>query len=264
MLITAVRHILQSRYFSNLSASLMLVLLAACANTPDSAPSSAVSADIGLLIKPPATVVLLPVRSISAQMRDGIDTIQLAAQNTLTQIGYDVFVVKARTYKQLREEALAVSGSIYSPDVGQFVPLDDDVYMQSMLSQIQAVADVDALVKVDLQLRDVANTGELVTWDNTRAKLEVINTRSVVYAAPTALKGLSFQISAFDAEGRKQFASRQGFALPYRLHVSEEVAEFQVRDDLFSDIGELEQVMRQAMQPQAPAQIAEPGTIAVR
>jgi tRNA-dihydrouridine synthase len=179
-------------------------------------------------------------------------------------MGYDVFVVKARTYKKLREEALAVSGSIYSPEVGQFVALDDDIYMQAMLAQIQSKARIDALVKVDLELRDVANNGDVVSWDDARASLEVINTRKVVYAAPDELKGLSFRINAYDAQGRKQFANRLGFTLPYRLRVTEELAEFQVRDDLFGDLNELEQVMQRAMHPQGPALQPPPGSIAKR
>lgn len=260
MLIGFVRHLLQ-RLNRRCISVLLLVLFCAACSTAKLRPQSA---DLDHIIQPPAMVVLLPVGSISVEMRDGIDTVQLAAQNILSDLGYDVFVVKPRTYKILRDNALANSGSIYSPTVGEFVPLDDEVYAQAMLAQIQQQAQVQLLLMIDLELRDVSNDGHELIWDDARAQLEVVNTKSIAYAQPSSMKGLSFKIKAYDGQGRKRFVNRTGFALPYRLRVSEQLAEYQLRENLFSDLDSVQQTMRQALKPFSPSPVPPPGAVAAR
>ncbi len=205
---------------------LILLLLAGCAEIPVQKQNP---------IALPQKLVVLPVVTMMGELRMQGYRIHSNLKAKLEELGCDCNTIGKDQYQSFRRQALEQSGSIYDPAVGEFMPLKEDRYVESMISQLVTSGDYDGVVFVELVLRRaVFDDGRLI-WDDTVQPLVVIGGELKNHRLLQQTRGLSINLHILDREGDLLYKQIAGISVPFELDLTVKPPHFRLRQLPFNN-----------------------------
>lgn len=180
--------------------------------------------------------VVLPVSTLHKELRRDVGIVQSQLVEALENAGYDCLVIQADEFTRMQANAFDVSGSIYSPTVGEFVALDDAKYRASLLQQLRARGVFDVMIMPELTLRAARINGNVISWDGVSRDIEVRGNNK--YLTPREARGLSLLVSLYGNNGNVVGRGIGGITVPFYLDAQTNDVKFQLRDVVY-DLNEV-------------------------
>ncbi len=182
-----------------------------------------------------ATVLLLPVTSLHQELSDTQAQIESILTANLKKKGFKVVTITAEQYTAVNQQALDDSGSIYSPEVGSFTPLNRSSYAKSIAARLNSKLTFDLLLLPELTLRSAAVEGESVTWDSVKRKIELQAAPGSITRLPEQSKGLSVSLTAYTQGGVRVNQVYGGISLPYTISFIKDQPNYVLKPEFFTD-----------------------------
>ena len=163
------------------------------------------------------SVLLLPVRSVHAELLAGSSLIDTQLFNRLKKSDFNVEELPPQVINDFEKTALELSGSVYDPKLKQFVTLDKSAYTYHLISLISKNYEFDAVLMPELLLRTTRINVDEAAWDGVEREIEFVNKPERLYKLPKSARGISLQLQAFSRRGAKISAGFGGISLPYKV-----------------------------------------------
>ncbi len=229
---------LDKALFSCLLIPLLVLCLNGCEMVPDTKP----------LMIDANKVVVLHVEALHKELKDSSKPIYRQLINNIEKKGFQVESMTAEHYQQLREEALLVSGSVYDPNVGRFIPLNRSVYIKAIVDLSARQFSHDIVLIPEVVLRTASVVGDKASWDNVEREVTFINQPLSTYDLPRKIKGLSLRLAGYTYNGAEVFLNFSGVSLPYHMRYFDGKITPDLKEQFFTD-DELEEGVDLALEP---------------
>jgi hypothetical protein len=210
-----------------------LVTLVACSS------STQTSKEKKLPVYAANTLLLLPVKSLHKELISSEPAVDIVLKKYFGKTKFNIVTLSEKQYAEVNKLALEQSGSIYSPAVGDYTPLDTRRYAASMKKLLGEKYEFDTLVIPQIILRSGEVIDDSVEFDGVERKLEYAK-GGPTGIKPRTPKGLSIQINAFAAGNNATQPVFGGVSLPFIIQVQDNAPTFVIKPEYFSE-AELEE-----------------------
>ncbi len=181
------------------------------------------------------SLLVLPVRSLHDELLIGGDAVHQRLLNELDALEFQVELLPENTVVFYEDQALEVSGSVYSPKIGQFVALDESVYQYHLIQMLAKDYEFDAVILPQLTLRTTKVNIDEAEWDGVSREIEFVNKPDRLYKLPKSAKGVSVRLSAFSRNGAKISSGFGGLALPYKIDFIDGKSAFSLKESFYHE-----------------------------
>ena len=194
------------------------------------------------------TILVLSVEAMHKELKDAAAPAYKQLIKKIGKKGFRIVPLTPTTYQQLREMALVQSGSVYDPQVGQFVPLDRAAYLKAIIDISRNRFPHDVVLIPEVILRNTAVVGDEMSWDGIKKEISFVDPPETIYDLPRNAKGLSLRLAAYTRNGARLFYKFNGISLPYLLRYSEGKFSLELKEKFFTD-KELKKGVELALKP---------------
>lgn len=209
-----------------LLAPLLVAWLAACTTTEVSKTAPKVKAE---------TVLLLPVDALYDELAGQAEPVNRLLADELSSRKFQVISSDKAVYRQAVDQALEISGAMYDPKVGKFLPADRNKYWKALIDIYAVNEDFDVMIMPELAIRQAQTDGDYAEWDDARRRIELAEKADEPYRHPPTLSGLSVKLTAFTAGGVFIVQSHGGVSLPYLVNHNQSPPTLKLKKTLFTD-----------------------------
>jgi hypothetical protein len=179
------------------------------------------------------SVLLLPATSLHKELNGSLTDVASELDRQLDAAGFTVVHAEPDVFEAAKKKALEVSGAVYNPKVGRYVPLNREVYVAQLMSALSVTYKHNVVIKPDLILRTAVVDGDYAKWDNLKREIEIINKPKTPFQMPDRAKGLSLRLKYYTRNGAMLDTSYGGVSLPYVLDFASGKAEYQLKELFF-------------------------------
>jgi hypothetical protein len=193
-------------------------------------------------------IILLPIESLHLQLQDSGQTLYPFLQKELAKKRFNIIDQAAQQFGEASDHALAMSGAVYDPAIGRFLPIDRSVYIKALIDFYGQSHDFDVIILPELLIRSANVSGDVASWDGVERKIELTKPVDKPYRALPTIGAVSVKLTAYSRQGAVLLHSYAGVALPYTIDYNTKPAELQLKPVLFSE-KEQKQAAQLAVQP---------------
>lgn len=216
----------------------LCVLMAACTTTETRK---------GPVIKA-ASILLLQAESLHSDLTDASQPLYDDLQRALQKQRFNVVTTSPEQYQQAVDQALAVAGSLYDPQIGKFLPLDQRVYVKSLIDYYAAQQAFDVLIMPSLLIRTAEVSGDDASWDNVERRIELRNKPDTPFKPLRTVRGVSLKLSVYTRNGADLLQTYAGIALPYTVDYRTQPPQLVLKKPFFT-AKEQKQAVDAALEP---------------
>lgn len=180
------------------------------------------------------TILLLPVKSLHKELKTSEPSVDLVLKSQFEKTKFNIITLTTAEYERANKEALEISGSVYKPDVGDYVPLNTRLYASSLKNILADKYSFDTLVLASLLLREAKLDEDLIIFDGAERKLEY-EQGSPRGLLPRRPRGLSLQLNAFAQRNNATIDVFGGISLPFFIRVKDNKPEFVIKQQFFTE-----------------------------
>ena len=180
-------------------------------------------------------VVVLHVESLHKELKKAAEPAYQQLIKNIEKKGFYVVPLTAADNQLLRDKAMELSGSVYDPQVGEFVPLDRFTYIKAMIDLSAKLFSHDVVLMPEVVLRTTNVVGDEMQWDGVKREISFINQPAAAYDLPQRGKGLSLRLAGYTRNGAKVFLDFSGISLPYHLRYVNGKLTLQLKEQFFTD-----------------------------
>ena len=193
-------------------------------------------------------VVVIPVESLHRELKRVSGPVYAELVEQVRKQGFQVTELSDTEYEQLRQQALEISGSIYDPKVGAFLPLKRATFIKAVVDLSAQQYDHDIVLIPELVLRTADVNGDKAEWDDVKREVSVISESETTYKLPEKIKALSLRLGAYTNKGAEVYLNFSGISLPYHLrHVNKKMT-LELKENYFT-VREIKEGVNIALQP---------------
>lgn len=193
------------------------------------------------------TLVLLPVASVRQNIGSLSGDIEASLYERLTKDGFEVILPDPQTFEMISTAAMDESGSIYNPNVKQFIPYDRAVYMKALIDLLKKYYAHDAILDPEVLLRSAKVSGDDAVWDGIKREVEVIDAPTG-YRLPPMAKGISLRLASYTRNGSGIVLTFAGIDLPYVVEFRDKEPQFVLKDQYFTE-KEAKDAVKRVLEP---------------
>ena len=180
------------------------------------------------------SILVLPVTSAHDELLVDAELILERLESQLKSYDFAVFRIPDTQVKAFQEQALELSGSVYSPKIKKSVPLDKLKYKHHLIKLIASQYDFDAVALPELWLRSIRVKEDEASWDGVSRDIEFINKPEKNYKLPKSARGISLRLTLLSRKGALIDASFGGMSLPYKVNYEDGKAGFDLKETFYS------------------------------
>lgn len=193
-------------------------------------------------------VVVLHVESLHKELTNSAAPVYQQLIKSIQKKGFQVISLTDAVYQKMHEDALLVSGSVYDPQVGVFIPLDRSTYIKAIIDLSAKQFAHDIVLIPEMVLRTASVTGDKANWDDVSRELVFIDQPPTTYQLPRKVKGLSLRLGAYTYNGAEVFLNFSGISLPYQMRYFDKKISLNLKEQYFTD-EELKEGINLALKP---------------
>lgn len=180
------------------------------------------------------SVLILPVESLHEDLVAASEPIYQALQTAVAKKRFTVINANSERYQQAVDEALSVSGAMYDPGVGKFLPLDRRIYIKALIDEFAADEDFSVLILPELLIRVAGVNGDHASWDGVERRIELTEKADKPYRPLRTVRGVSIKLSVFTKQGADIIQSYAGLSLPYTVNYNQTPPVLVLKQPFFS------------------------------
>lgn len=180
------------------------------------------------------TVLLLPLSTLHQELTQGGELIAEQLEQQLSRHGFTVFALAPQVHQRYVDKALEISGAVYDPNIGQFVPLDKGVYAYNFVRLIAVDYEFDVVLNPQLLLRTTRVNMDEAQWDGVSREIEFVVKPEKNYQIPRSAKGVSLRLNGYSRNGGSVSTGFGGVSLPYRVDLAQGIKGFKLKESFYT------------------------------
>lgn len=196
-----------------------------------------------------SVVLVAPATTIHKELLGVAEDIQFEYVRQLASYGVDVYEIKPSRFNRYHKVAINDSGSIYDPNVRQFLPLKQRDYVKKLNKLLSQDGRFDLLLIPELMLRPAKIKAGVAYWDYGAETLPVDGTeQDIKNAEGGTTKGLSVRMRLYRLDGARILESYGAVLLPFDIKLNRGRPVYTLRSGALNSLQHIQQGVSRSLQ----------------